>query len=356
MNPNPIETDQETSPFYSNPVDTTHGSVQYSGATPKPLAYRLAAPERFDGDRNKFKTFILQLRLIFMVNPETFKSEPMKIAALGNLLTGVAATWFNPFIEFPEKHPGALDSFDLFVDRMTKFFGPIDRTFEATLEINNLTQGYKSVTEYAALFLRCSEDLEWNDKALINHFQRGLANHVKDMLVMLPEPDRDLTSLINHAIQFDNRHRENAIVQGKAKPSRRLDNFVERPRNNNYQNKPWYNPNRNSPYNNVPRQHDFNNVRFNQVHQQKSPFVQPPINRLPNEGAPMELDSFEFKNNTRSNERDYRYSKGLCLTCGKAGHLRASCPQRRHNAGLEIFHQPLFASSDATTDSKLSLN
>jgi hypothetical protein len=109
-----------TSPFAENT-----GSQQLS-ALNKPLAYRMAAPEKFDGDRAKFKTFILQLRLIFMVNPDSFKTEPMKIAALGNLLIGVAATWFNPFIESPEKHPGALNSFDDFVDRMTKFFGPID--------------------------------------------------------------------------------------------------------------------------------------------------------------------------------------------------------------------------------------
>jgi hypothetical protein len=307
----------------------------------------MAAPEKFDGDRAKFKTFILQLRLIFMVNPDSFKTEPMKIAALGNLLIGVAATWFNPFIESPEKHPGALNSFDDFVDRMTKFFGPIDRTFEATLEINNLTQGNKSVTEYAALFLQCSEDLQWNDAALINHFQRGLSSHVKDMLVMVPEVDNNLTSLINHAIQFDNRYRENATnknVRSFERPRRGYQDqrhsgtrWPQNVRGNNF-----------NPYPPRPPPNFKNN--YNPTH--RHPFTPPTTNRMPdhNAGTPMEIDAMESKIPTRNTEREHRYSKGLCLTCGQAGHLRATCPQRRHNAGLEIFHQPHFNQSQSSPE------
>jgi hypothetical protein len=353
MNPPQILTDinPETSPFYVNPQDTAHQQPPIiNDDWIKPPAYRMTAPERFDGDRTKFKTFILQLRLIFMVNPHSFKSEPIKIAALGNLLTGVAATWFNRFIEFPEKYPDALTSFDGFAERMAKFFGPIDRTSEATLEINNLTQGYKTVTEYASLFLQCAEDLSWNDAALMNHFQRGLSNHVKDMLVMLPDVDSTLTSLINHAIQFDNRYRENSIAQGKNNANRKVEFSGDRARKQTNHSRPWHQTSRSSPYHSYPRQYDASNFRPNNAIQQRLPYVPPSTTRVQNDGAPMELDSMESKPNTRNNEREYRYSKGLCLTCGQPGHLRAACPQRRHNAGLEIFHQPLYNNYPTTTE------
>jgi hypothetical protein len=56
-------------------------------------------PEKFDGDRRKFRGFINQLELVFMLNPSKYSIEATKVAVIGTLLTGKVLARFTPFLE-----------------------------------------------------------------------------------------------------------------------------------------------------------------------------------------------------------------------------------------------------------------
>lgn len=256
---------------------------------------RVPLPEKFDGFPQKYRSFINQVELVFLINPDRYRSGATKVATIGTLLTGAALAWFTPYLERKNEHFELLNDYEAFKLLMDRTFGMQDRVRVAATSISKLYQGTGSVSDYAARFRRFAADLEWNDAALIYQFRRGLNDAVKDKMVNSEEPV-DLEDAIATAIQWDNRLRE-----------RRDENILHRPPI------PGMNFRNNTPRN------------ANVSHQTRAANV-PSTTITPSYGPqPMELD-FMARGPLTEDEKTKRRLQNLCLYCGSSDHFRANCP------------------------------
>ena len=166
----------------------------------------VSLPERFDGTREKLRTFISQVKLLFELQPRKYSTDKVKVGLTGTLLTGVAAAWFCPLFE---NNSPVLQDFNLFVQELQQTFGDYDREITAANKIRMLRQGDNTASQYTAEFRMLASDLDWGENALIDQFRRGLNDNVKDLLITLPLPST-LTDIISSAVKCDNRIRERA--------------------------------------------------------------------------------------------------------------------------------------------------
>uniref|UniRef100_A0A8C3HQX7 DUF4939 domain-containing protein n=1 Tax=Chrysemys picta bellii TaxID=8478 RepID=A0A8C3HQX7_CHRPI len=56
-------------------------------------------PEWFDSNGQRFRGFINQCCLLFMMHPQTYTTDCAKVSLVINLLSGKALDWVSPFLE-----------------------------------------------------------------------------------------------------------------------------------------------------------------------------------------------------------------------------------------------------------------
>jgi hypothetical protein len=289
--------------------------------TARPLAIKMAMPEKFNGSRALYRGFINQLNLLFMVNATTYSTDAIKIAVLASYLTGPALTWFNPYLENQAAHAVALSSYVAFCLEMDSFFQPIDRSAMAAMKLNDLAmKPGQSVSDFASIFLQLSAEVDWNEAALMNRFELGLSSAVADMMVM-HNSAITLKEMMTLAIKLDGRLR----LHQQQRNQRRNQPFVpQRPIQDRL----------------GPRVHDRLGQKLDErLGPRPNPVQQPRY--VPPASDAMEIDAATVvrRGPLTQEERDERMRKGLCLVCGKDGHLKLNCPLRRNIAGMEVFQQ-----------------
>jgi retrotransposon gag protein len=256
-------------------------SARLSGTVP-PASHpatrepKVGLPDKFDGSRAKYRGFINQVDLLFMINPQRYPTDETKIGTIGTLLTGSALTWFSPFLEKSADYSDLLKDYSRFKQLMNQTFSDVDRVTVAASKIRKMFQGRQSCATYAANFRLVASDLDWNDAALMEQFRYGLNDDIKDMLLHFDHP-RTLDSAVTLAIQMDNRLFE-----------RRQEKSLFRP----------------SPT----------------IPQSRQPQV---VDSTPT--IPMDLDAAKRGPLTEA-EKKRRRDHNLCLYCGNGGHFRQKCP------------------------------
>lgn len=290
------------------------GSFQYntvmadSSAAPSPPLRasepKVPFPEKFDGDRRKYRGFINQLELVFMLNPSKYSSEATKVAVIGTLLTGKALAWFTPFLEHMDKHQDLLNNYGSFRQLLQETFDEHDRSLLAATRIRKLRQGSQSVSSYASEFRRLASDLEWNDSALIHQFRSGLNDEVKDMLLHHPYPT-SLAEAVSLAIGVGNR-----LFEHRQEMSQHSSDT--RP---------------------VPRR-----PRFGQrMSFQTLPPAARPAPPVVDSFGPAPMDIGIMRGGPLPNaERQRRIKNGLCRYCGSQDHQLASCPVAPRKPKTEV--------------------
>ena len=83
----------------------------------------------FAGDRRYFKGFLAKMNLVFMLNPERFAQDPIKVAYIISRLYGSAMNWAATLIE---NNDPCLNNYEAFTSRFKATFGTYDATFIAT--------------------------------------------------------------------------------------------------------------------------------------------------------------------------------------------------------------------------------
>ena len=278
--------------------------INLSPSIPVSQEPRVSLPEKFSGERSEFRTFINQLELVFMLNPSRYQGDAAKIATTGTLLQGVAASWFNPFLENPEKFKDVLNNWENFKTMFRRTFASIDPTITAANEISRLRQANGPVSTYVARFMQLRSDLNWNEDALIHQFRTGLSNEVKDLLLHHEHPT-SLQEFTLLAIRIDGRlyeHRQQSLGQSR---NRSGQGFHERSKISN-------------PYSSAlpPRQPNPPPITSTSPYNQTTGSV------------PMEIDSVRRGPLTQE-ERENRFKNNLCIVCGSPEHFKANCPQAR---------------------------
>lgn len=266
---------------------------------------KIAKPDLYYGDRKKLQTFISQLELYFFFNPHEFPNEERKVMFAATYLRSTAAQWFDPYLrDRLERSPGqqraetieTFGSFNVFLTRIKRNFGDLDEKKKATRVVMSIQQK-TSVTNYTTEFQQAAALLEgWSERALMEHYYRGLKEEVKNGLLVSEEPS-DLNSLILMATRIDNRLFERRTEQRQ------------------------YNPFRQTP-------------------------------RHPgNGGDAMELDNINRKernaqrtagkrsrgpNPNWTEEQKKRYEQKLCIHCGKDDHMGWKCPNKKQDNRKQI--------------------
>ena len=254
----------------SPPVVMTH---------PEP---RVPTPERFSGDRRKYRSFKNACSLYLALQPRTFFSEAVKVGFVISLLSEEPQAWAHGLME--QRSP-VLDSLDTFFEQMARLYDDPQRTATAETILHNLGQGRRPVEDYTAEFRKWSADTGWNEAALKYQFRQGLSEALKDELARTETP-ATLEDLIQAATQLDRRLRE-----------RRAERLQT--------SRPTWTPPRPAP-----------------MH---PPLPAPSSNSVP-DPEPMQLGL--VRSPLTSEERQRRRLANLCLYCGASGHFLRTCPVR----------------------------
>ncbi len=302
------------------PADTSSSSRSQHLSEHYPPEPKIAAPEFFDGeDTSRTRDFLSQLTLVFVAQPRRYASEPAKIAFAASRLRGRAYTWFRTNQESGRHH--ALVSYEAFHEIFLEYFGGANVISKAEHAIDRLSQGRRSVTTLAAEFQDLANNTKWNEEALMHAFFRTLNHDVKDELHRLEKSPETLAALINTAIKIDNRQFE-----------RRRDRAENSARNS-------------APY--FPR-HPTAATTYSPAETITS--SGPLLARTPiatsstststrDAVVPMQIGSSLQRGPLPQTEKDRRRKEGLCLYCGKPGHLVAQCtfrPTMKLNAAASI--------------------
>ncbi|KAH9253415.1 hypothetical protein BASA81_008612 [Batrachochytrium salamandrivorans] len=184
-------------------------------------------------------------------------------------------------------------------------------------------RGSQPCASYVATFRQLATDLEWNDSALQAQFYWGLNSEVKDALAHFEQPT-SLSDAMTLAIKIDNRIQERRREQTQsARPlSQQSSNYVPCPRRAPYQ------PREPNYQQQQQQQHQLQHQHQLRPEYQTNSST-PPAARQPDY---MDVDLVR-RGPLSSAERQHRMSQRLCLVCGQAGHIKATCPKSNSKFG-----------------------
>ena len=110
---------------------------------------RISLPDKFDGNRSKFRGFVNQVQIVLQLQHECYPIEASRVGFPSTLLSGSALSWFAPLLE---KNSPLLQDFDNFLMEFNNTFGETDKVRTATTKIRALRQGSRPASIYAAEF------------------------------------------------------------------------------------------------------------------------------------------------------------------------------------------------------------
>ncbi|KAK4701803.1 hypothetical protein P7C70_g4420, partial [Phenoliferia sp. Uapishka_3] len=292
-------------------------------ASPRAGAIKVRAPDAFAGCRPGSKTsvrnFITQCDINFNLQPLSFNTDRAKIMFASSYLIEDAFNWIQPYISAsPDMLLDPTNSWFLtweaFSAKLNQIFGDPDLKASAARKILLLKQE-TGVPVYTAEFRRLSVELTWNDETLRVLYYKGLKDSIKDQLSRDELPNT-LIEIIVQAERIGNRQNVRATERDASKANSNTHNTsgsashtTSRPRNDQgqYQQSPAVA----APSSNVP---DANGD------------IQMNASRRTNQPSAASSNKSFVRGPLTDDEKNRRRTHGLCLYCGRSGHLFNDCP------------------------------
>ena len=190
---------------------TTNTPAIFDPQTAVSARLKIPAPDKYDGNRLKLRTYLTQVRDYLDNFPEV-NTGAKKVRVAARFLTGAAHDWFEPTLrDYLENGYNEQSSFtrvifatyDNYENAIKGAFGEPDEDRVAQNKLHHLRQ-QRSASEYAVRFRQLSSTLGYPDKALIDKFYRGLKEEVKDEVIKVRPAPIDLTEYIEMAVAIDN--------------------------------------------------------------------------------------------------------------------------------------------------------
>ncbi len=144
------------------------------------------------------------MHIVIQLHSHRYPNALVQVGLVGILLWGTTSMWFAPLLEC--QSPSLID-FEAFGEQFCAIFGNSNRECTTINKIWSLDQGPHLAIVYSFEFIHLTWNILWNEVALMNQFQFGLHNDVKDLLLMMPDPttlNQTLPKLFNVIINFLN--------------------------------------------------------------------------------------------------------------------------------------------------------
>ena len=271
-----------------------------SAATPVPIAVvpppvtaaqqdrapKLNPPKPFDGTRAEYKSFIMQLNLIFNSDPARYtgtNADNAKIAYAASYLSGSAKEWFQPHVN---ETTGAISfpTWTEFVAALRAAFEDPDAYQTAYNKISTLKQE-KDCSSYYATFVPLATVLGIDERTKISFFKKGLNAELKKALSYQITLPTGFDEFVQACIKIDNQIRANTEARDA-----------------------------------IPRT-------------QGGQFAPTPSTSTGTHSGPMDLSGARYRSQKRGpvtdQEKKRRRDNNLCLYCGSSGHWASQCPHKR---------------------------
>ncbi|MBW0562000.1 hypothetical protein O181_101715 [Austropuccinia psidii MF-1] len=173
----------------------------------------MKAPECFDGTQPfKVRSFIQSCQLIFHNDLANFSQDRKKVLYSTSFLIGRAAKWIEPYLSNLTNQDSnyLLNSWSLFKSQLFTLFGDPNEVRKAEAELDSLRMkegGHVSlyIANFRSLVSRIGY---WGERALINHFRKGLPSRILDQLASHPSIFDSLQDLMDITLELDTRYHE----------------------------------------------------------------------------------------------------------------------------------------------------
>jgi hypothetical protein len=195
-------------------------------------ATKVNPPMEFTGRRDQIKSFRLQCKLYWEMNPDKFSNNQRnRLLFAMSYLRGKALEWIQPHMEDFIDHPSGAGVSARTLELLNNdaaFFKAIKETFDVgndTLEADRDLRALRqraSAAAYRAEFSILAAKVGWNDDALASQFYRGLKEQVRVEITMRHERPSTLKGMADLAIEIDSRifevqmEKKGNYFQGKA--------------------------------------------------------------------------------------------------------------------------------------------
>jgi hypothetical protein len=251
---------------------------------------KVASPEFFHGDREKYSDYVSQLHLCFHTDPERHADDNAKLAYAASYLRGAAKRWFTPHVD---ETSGKInfENFEAYLKALKEAFDDPDAAATAERKLRALRQGPETCSTYYSKFLSHMTVLGFDEKAKISWFRNGLSDAVKDLLVGRDIPS-EFTKLVTLCIALDNAWRARQAEKHARQPA-----IVG----------------------------NFQGPRY------PTPVAQvTPTTASGSPPGPMDLSAAKRGPLTKE-QKAYRRANNLCLYCAEPGHYASGCPSKLRN-------------------------
>lgn len=275
--------------------------------------------EIYNGDRDKLTAWITDLKIKMNANRDRFASEQSKLAYAVSRLGGKAKDQVNVYIK---EDTIDLENLAAFIKVIETAFGDPDRKGTAQRTLTNLRQRNLDFSTYLAEFNRHAQYTEWCDEAKKSALFTGLSDELKQLLVTFNYDDLGLQEFMQKIQQLDNRARS---TQATMRPVRATTRFQS------------------STTTITPR-----------VSSAAATTTTVPASGTPGGSVPMDLSNTQRRiprGPLTQDEKTRRRQQNLCLYCGGAGHMAASCPQKPQSQQLR---QATLTTTDSSAQAQSS--
>jgi hypothetical protein len=267
---------------------------------PRQPAPKSRAPEPFDGTREKYSTFVLQLSLLFQNDPARYGSEGIQIRTAASYLSGGALGWFKAYHDETTQEI-KFKTYTEFIQALKAAYDDPDKRATAERKLLALRQNHKDCSTYHAEFSTHANVLEYDDRTKISFFRKGANNDLQTALAHQLNPPDNFDKYVAMCIQLDN----------------------------NIRNLKGLNTHRPPPM---------------------ATATAPPI--VPNTSSgtasgPMDLSTInrsKKRGPINEEEKKRRRDNNLCMYCGQSGHWATNCPhkrQRLNTASIDSAPSPI---------------
>ncbi|KAL0162309.1 hypothetical protein M9458_041705, partial [Cirrhinus mrigala] len=153
-------------------VNAFKAAFQPTPSLPSASGSPMAMPNTFAGEAAECSSFLLQVNLYILMQPQQFPLENAKVAFLISLLTSKALQWAKAIwnSDNPIIHSYSL----LFTSHFSEVFSTATGTLTTSDQLFRLQQGTSSVNDYTLHFRTLAAASGWNEIALLGAYRQGL--------------------------------------------------------------------------------------------------------------------------------------------------------------------------------------